>query len=207
MLIQFDHLTLVVNRKDTQKIISEYERLGYCLSLCDDNALNIQPKLQFMNYRDKTHGLYLMKAPNGGGIPIEIIAYDHTTSNKNWINYSPLSNTFVVSIGDICNCKRLFLASGCEEKDNVIYVKGALDSKPFQINFVLDKSTSMNLDNEGFCCPTLYVTPGNKTRMKLEQSGFECTEPSLFVTNGKSMYIFFAIGKSGELIEFITNKL
>ena len=64
-----------------------------------------------------------------------------------------------------------------------------------------------NLDNEGFCCPTFFVKPGNKTKINFENEGFRCTEPEYFETNGKSMYVFFAQGKNGELIEIVTNKL
>ncbi len=207
MLVKFDHLTLVVNRVNAKKAIEEFENLGYKLTLVNDNAVNIPSKMQFLKYKDATHGLYFMDVPDGKGLPVEIIAYEHTTSNKPWVYYKPLENSITTLTNDIVTCKQLFVALGCDIEDGVLLFNGALDPASYTINIKHDSIVANNLDNEGFCCPTIFVKPGNKTKTKIENEGFACTEPELFETNGKSMFVFFAQGKNGEIIEIVTNKL
>ena len=207
MLVKFDHLTLVVNRKDAQRTIEQFQEKGYRLTLSDDDAVNIPSKLNFMQFKDATHGLYFMEAPNGEGLSVEIIAYEHTTQNKSWIEYNLLDNALTVLSREVDSCKEMFLTFGCDQENEEIVFNGALDSAAYIISFKEENSMAKNLDNEGFCCPTIFVKPGNKTKTKLEEAGFICTEPDLFETNGKSMFVFFALGKDGEIIEFVTNKL
>lgn len=207
MLVKFDHLTLVVNRKDAKKEIEELQALGYRLTLVNDHAVNIPSKMQLLKYKDATHGLYFMDAPEGQGLPIEIIAYEHTTTYKSWVDYKPLDITLTTYTNDLDGCKKMFIALGCDIEDGNLLFNGALDPVSYIINVKEKKDIAKNLDNEGFCCPTIFVKPGLKTKIKLENEGFRCTEPEFFETNGKSMYIFFAQGKNGEVIEIITNKL
>lgn len=207
MLVKFDHVTLVVNRKDAQKKIEELKALGYRLTLVNDHVVNIPSKMQFLKFKDATHGLYFMDAPEGKGLPVEIIAYEHTTNEKSWIYYKPLDNTITALSTDVEKCRQLFVALGCDIDEGEIVFNGALDPAVYKIIAKQEQNIVFNLDNEGFCCPTIFVKPGNKTKNKFEEQGFECTEPEYFETNGKSMYVFFVKGKSGELIEIVTNKL
>ena len=207
MLVKFDHLTLVVNRKDAQRTIEEFQRFGYKLTLVNDNAVNIPTKMQFLKYKDATHGLYFMDVPEGQGLPVEIIAYEHTTNEKSWVDYKPLENEITALSTDVEKCRQLFVALGCDIDEGEIIFNGALDPASYKINAKQEQNIVFNLDNEGFCCPTIFVKPGNNTKIKFEEQGFECTEPEYFETNGKSMYVFFVKGKSGELIEIVTNKL
>ena len=207
MLVKFDHLTLVVNRKDAHRKIEELKNLGYCLTLVNDNAVNIPSKMQFLKFKDATHGLYFMDAPEGKGIPIEIIAYEHTTSDKSWVDYNPLENSITTLASNVDKCRQLFLALGCDMEDDEMVFNGALDPAPYMINIKNETGLALNLDNEGFCCPTVFVKPGNKTKTKFENKGFICTEPEYFETNGKSMFVFFVKGENGELIEIVTDKL
>ena len=207
MLVKFDHLTLVVNRKDAQKKIEELQALGYRLTLVNDNAVNIPSKMQFLKYKDATHGLYFMDAPEGIGLPIEIIAYEHTSNDKSWVDYIPLENVITSLSNDEEKCKQLYLTLGCDCENEQVVFNGALDPVPYAINIKKVKNVAHNLDNEGFCCPTIFVKPGNKTKNKFVEQGFTCTEPEFFETNGKSMFVFFVKGMNGELIEIVTNKL
>ena len=207
MLVKFDHLTLVVNRKDAQRKIDELKELGYHLTLVNDNAVNIPSKMQFLKFKAATHGLYFMDAPGGKGLPIEIIAYEHTTNDNSWVDYNPLENSVAILTSDIEKCKLLFLTLGCDLENEEIIFNGALDLAPYKIDIKQESGLVLNLDNEGFCCPTVFVKPGNKTKAKLENKGFICTEPEFFETNGKTMFVFFVKGENGELIEIVTDKL
>lgn len=207
MLVKFDHLTLVVNRKDAQRKIEELKGLGYRLTLVNDNAINIPSKMQFLKLKDATHGLYFMNAPEGKGLPIEIIAYEHTTNDNSWVDYNPLENSVTTLTSDVDKCKQLFLTLGCDLEDDEIVFNGALDPAPYKINIKKESGLALNLDNEGFCCPTVFVKPGSKTKTKFENKGFICTEPEYFETNGKSMFVFFVKCENGELIEIVTDKL
>jgi len=207
MLVKFDHLTLVVNRNDAQRTIEQFQEKGYRLTLTDDNAVNMPSKLNYMQFKDVTHGLYFMEAPNAMGLSVEIIAYEHTTQNKSWIEYNPLENALTVLSKELDACKKMFLTFGCDQGDKEIVFNGALDPASYIISFREDNGMAKNLDNEGFCCPTIFVKPGNKTKTKLEEAGYYCTDPDVFETSGKTMFVFFALGKDGEIVEFVTNKL
>lgn len=207
MLVKFDHLTYVVNRKDVADAIKKLQDFGYRLTISEDNAVNSPSKMQFLNGKDATHGLYFLAAPDDGGLSIELIAYEHTTQMPSMIDYVPGDNRYVINTPDVMGCKALLLAMGCEETDSDIVFSGVMELRPYRIGFQLAENVAHNLDNEGFCCPTIFIRPAHKTRDALIAANFECTDYEEFHVQDKLMFVFFGKNNSGELIEFVSNKL
>lgn len=207
MLVKFDHLTYVVNRSRVTEIIEFFTRAGYSLSLCEDNAINSPTKMQFLKYKDPTHGLYFLKAPEVGGISVEVIAYEHTSQDPTFIEYKPGDNYLTMYAHNINETKSMMIAMGCEDANDKVVFNGALELRPYDILFAQKEGLAHNLDNEGFCCPTIFVRPAHKTKDAIEAAGFICTDYEDFAVQGKFMYVFFAYDKNGNLIEFVSNKM
>ena len=181
---------------------------GYCLLLQENHAKNMAIKMAYMKNHDATHGLHFMAPPTEGGIPIEIVSYDNTTDSASCIEYVPCDLTFTIKTSDIESCKQLLLSLGCEDKGKrTVGVQGALDEFPIIINIEAGQNISTNLDNEGLCCPTIFVRPLNKTKVKLVETGYKCSEIGTFEFQGTHLYVFFVEGKGGEVFEITSNKL
>lgn len=207
MLVKFDHLTYVVNRSQVADAIAKFTKAGYTLSISEDNAINSPTKMQFLKFKDPTHGLYFLTAPEEGGISVELIAYEHTSQDPYFIDYNPGDNHLTMYASDIQEAKKLMLAMGCDDADGKVVFNGALELRPYDILFVGKEGLSHNLDNEGFCCPTIFVRPAHKTKDAIEAAGFTSTGYEEFTVQGKFMYVFFAYDKNGDLIEFVSNKI
>ena len=208
MLVKFDHLTYAANRKSVASIIDRFTKAGYHLTLQEEQAKNMPTKMAYMKSHDVSHGLHFLVPSDKGGIPVEIVSYDNTTSGKGCIEYEPSELSFVMKSVDPISCKQLFLALGCEEgEDNKIIFQGALDEHPIYIEFKESTDLSLNLDNEGICCPTIFVRPLGKHKKKLEEVGFRCSEIETFEVQGSSFYVFFAEGNGGEILEITSNKI
>lgn len=208
MIVKFDHLTFAANRKNVEDIIKQYSKVGYHLTLVEEQATNMPTKLAYMKHKDSTHGLHFMAPPAEGGIPVEIVSYDNTTKGNCYIDYTPKLLSFQLKSSNPDSCKQLLLALGCEDSgNNMIKLQGALDEYPINIDITEAKDLSLNLDNEGICCPTIFVRPLGKHKKKIEEAGFKCSEVETFEVEGASFYVFFAEGKGGEILEITSNKL
>ena len=207
MLVKLDHLTYAANRKSIASIIDKFTKAGYRLTLQEEQAKNMPTKMAYMQYQDATHGLHFLSPSEKGGIPVEIVSYENTTIGKDCIEYEPSELSFVIKSKDPDSCKQLFLALGCEEEDNKIKFHGVLDEYPIEIFFQEARDLSLNLDNEGICCPTIFVRPLGKYKKKIEEAGFKCSEIETFEVQGSFFYVFFAEGKGGEILEITSNKL
>lgn len=208
MLVKFDHLTYAANRKSVAGIIDTFTKAGYTLTLQDEQAKNMPTKMAYMKNQDATHGLHFMAPPAEGGIPVEIVSYENTTPGASCIEYAPRALTFTIKTTDPDSCKQLLLALGCDDKrDNNVGFQGALDEFPIEIKIEKGQGINDNLDNEGICCPTIFVRPLNKTKKKLEEVGFKCSEVETFEVQDTQLYVFFVEGKGGEIFEITSNKL
>lgn len=208
MLVKFDHLTYATNRKSVATIIEEYSKAGYKLTLQEDQASNMPIKMAYLKNHDATHGLYFLAPPVNGGISIEIVSYDNTTVGVSCIEYSPRALSFAIQTTNPDSCKQLLLSLGCEDKGgNTVGFQGVLDDFPIEIRIVERHNICVNLDNEGICCPTIFVRPLNKTKTKLQEIGFKCSETETFKVQGTSLFVFFVEGEGGELFEITSNKL
>lgn len=207
MLVKFDHLTYVVNRSQVAEAIERFTKVGYKLTISEDNAINSPTKMQFLKFKDPTHGLYFLTAPEEGGLSVELIAYEHTSQDPTFIVYNPGDNFLTMVSSDEKESKALMLAMGCDDVDDKVVFNGALESRPYDILFAHKEGLAHNLDNEGFCCPTIFVRPAHKTKDAIEAVGFACTGYEEFTVQGKFMYVFFAYNKNGDLIEFVSNKI
>lgn len=207
MLVKFDHLTFVVNRSRVAETIELFTKKGYTLSISEDNAVNSPTKMQFLKFKDQTHGLYFLTAPEEGGISVELIAYEHTSQDPSFIDYNLGENNLTLFASDTNEAKSLFLAMGCDDAEDKVVFNGALELRPYDIRFAEKAELVHNLDNEGFCCPTIFVRPAHKTKDAIEAAGFTCTGYEEFTVQGKFMYVFFAYDKNGDLIEFVSNKI
>ncbi len=208
MLVKFDHLTFAANRKSVANIIDTFTNAGYTLTLQEEQAKNMPTKMAYMKNHDETHGLHFLAPSDKGGIPVEIVSYYNTTSGKGCIDYEPSELSFIMKSADPISCKQLFIALGCEESEgNKVIFQGALDEHPIFIGFEKATNLSLNLDNEGVCCPTIFVRPLGKHKKKIEDAGFRCSDIETFEVQGSSFYVFFAEGKKGEILEITSNKL
>lgn len=208
MLVKFDHLTYAANRKSVAGIIDTFTKAGYTLTLQEEQAKNMPTKMAYMKNLDATHGLHFMVPPTDGGIPIEIVSYDNSTVGTSCIEYDPRALSFTIKTSDPDSCKELLLVLGCDDKgeDNVGF-QGALDEFPIEIKIEKGQGINANLDNEGICCPTIFVRPLNKTKKKLEEAGFKCSEVETFEVQNTHLYVFFVEGNGGEIFEITSNKL
>ena len=208
MLVKFDHLTYAANRASVQAIVDILQEKGYQLTLQEEQATNMPTKLAYMQHQDATHGLHFLAPPAEGGIPVEIVSYEHTTQGNSCIDYQIGSQELTIKTSDVESCKSMLIALGCEaNEDGSISFNGALDEHTITFRVVESSEISNNLDNEGICCPTIFVRPLGKTKTKLEQAGVNCSEIAIFEVQGALFYVFFAQGKGGELLEITSNKL
>ena len=208
MLVNFDHLTYAANRSSVQEIVDTLQGKGYQLTLQEDQATNMPTKLTYMQHMDATHGLHFLAPPTEGGIPVEIVSYEHTTHGTSCVDYQIGTQKLSIKTSDIESCKKMLIALGCEaNSDGTITFNGALDEHPIIIRVVESFDITNNLDNEGVCCPTVFVRPLGKTRTKLEEAGILCSKIETFEVKGTFLYVFFAQGKGGEIIEITSNKL
>lgn len=208
MLVKFDHLTYAANRASVQSILDALQGKGYQLTLQEEQATNMPTKLAYMQHKDATHGLHFLAPPAVGGIPVEIVSYEHTTKGTSCIDYQIGTQELSIKTSDIESCKTMLTALGCETNaDGTISFNGALDEHSLTIRVVESSDISNNLDNEGICCPTIFVRPLSKTKAKLEQAGVNCSEIATFEVQGALFYVFFAQGKGGEILEITSNKL
>lgn len=208
MLVKFDHLTCATNRKSVASIIDTFTNAGYTLTLREEQAKNMPTKMAYMKNHDATHGLHFMAPPTGDGIPIEIVSYENSTTGVSCIEYAPRELSFVIKTSDPDSCKKLLLALGCEDKgDNIVGFQGALDEFPIEIRIEKGLEINVNLDNEGICCPTIFVRPLTKIKKKLEEVGFKCSEVETFEVQDTHLYVFFVEGYGGEVFEITSNKL
>lgn len=208
MLVKFDHLTYAANRESVANIIEEFSKAGYQLTLQEDQASNMPIKMAYMKNHDATHGLHFLAPPVEGGIPIEIVSYENSTVGVSCIEYSPRALSFAIKTTNPDSCKQLLLSLGCEDKGgDTVGFQGALDDFPIEIKIEEGHNISVNLDNEGICCPTIFVRPLNKTKTKLQEAGFNCSETEPFEVQGAILFVFFVEGKGGEIFEITSNKL
>lgn len=208
MLVKFDHITYAANRSSVQSIVETLQKNGYQLTLQEEQATNMPTKLAYMQHRDATHGLHFLAPPAEGGIPVEIVSYEHTTQGTSCVDYQIGTLELTIKTSDIESCKTILIALGCEANaDDTIVFNGALDEHPVIIRVVEATDIINNLDNEGVCCPTVFVRPLGKTKAKLEQVGVNCSEIETFEVQDTSLYVFFAQGKGGEILEITSNKL
>lgn len=208
MLVKFDHLTYAANRKSVRAIIERLMDNGYRLTLQEDQANNMPIKLAYMQYKDATHGLHFMAPPEGNGIPVEIVSYENTSRCNSCVEYKPGELFLTIKTKDVESCKTMLIAIGCElNGDGNLLFSGALDDHSFIIQIEKANDVVNNLDNEGICCPTVFVRPLMKTKAKLEQAGVACSEIETFKVQDTQLYVFFAQGIGGEIIEITSNKL
>lgn len=209
MLVKFDHLTYAANRKSVASIIDTFTKAGYHLTLHEEQAKNMPTKMTYMKNRDATHGLHFMIPPINGGIPVEIVSYENSTTGDSCIEYAPRALSFVIKTTDPNSCKQLLLALGCDDYGggNNVGFQGALDEFPIEIKIEKVQEINVNLDNEGICCPTIFVRPLIKTKKKLEDAGFKCSEVETFEVQNTQLYVFFVEGNGGEVFEITSNKI
>lgn len=208
MLVKFDHLTYAANRKSVAGIVDTFTNAGYTLTLQEEQAKNMPTKMAYMKNQDATHGLHFMAPPTEGGIPIEIVSYDNSTTGDSCIEYAPRELSFTIKTSDPDSCKQLLLVLGCDDKgENSVGFQGALDEFPIEIKIEKGQGINVNLDNEGICCPTIFVRPLNKTKKKLEEEGFKCSEVETFEVQDTHLYVFFVEGNGGEIFEMTSNKI
>jgi len=208
MLVKFDHLTYAANRTSVQSIVNVLQEKGYQLTLQEEQAANMPTKQVLMHYKDATHGLHFLTPPAGEGIPVEIVSYEHTTQGNSCIDYQIGTQELTIKTSNVDSCKTMLVALGCEAKeDGTLTFNGVLDEHAITIWVEELSNITNNLDNEGLCCPTIFVRPLGKTKTKLEQAGVNCSEIETFEVQGASYYVFFAKGKGGEILEITSNKL
>ena len=208
MLVKFDHLTYAANRKSVQAIIELLTDKGYQLTLQEEQASNMPTKLAYMQFKDTTHGLHFLAPSEGNGIPIEIVSYEHTSQGNSCVEYKPGELSLIIRTKDVESCKTMLIALGCEPNDEGGFLfNGALDDHTFVIKIKKANDIVNNLDNEGICCPTIFVRPLLKTKTKLEQAGILCSDIETFEVQDTHLYVFFAQGRGGEIIEITSNKL
>lgn len=205
MIIRFDHLTYVCNVSDIQQVLNRFEARGYIEKFREETIPNIPPKMSLMYNHNETHSLYFLEKE--GGLPIEVISYRETTNVGKNADYMDETERFTYYTKDVDSLMDFFKCVGMRvDSDGVCNARGVLDKSNTFIDIVEIDATPVNLDNEGYTCPTLFVDSYLKTKASIEGSGFGCTECSTIIINGREMKIFFVTGRNGEVLELISNK-
>lgn len=207
MIVKFDHLSYVVKEGKVKDAIEKFEKAGYALGLSDPTVQNIDAKMKFLKYKQPTHGLYYMAPPaDAKAIPVEIISYKETTCDKESVCYSLGESTFIQRTSSIEQCMKMIEAiGGRKETDCNALLSGVLDEYPVSTKLDEVVFETANLDNEGFCCPTIFVKSASKTRQKAIDSGFACTDTDVFTVQGREMFVFF-VHDSNCIIEIVSTK-
>lgn len=205
MVIRFDHLTYVCNNTELEYTLSKFTSIGYREVFREECIPNIPPKKPLLKHPNEKHSLFFLEKDNS--IPIEVISYELTTHSPQMIEFASEGCSFTYNTRDVEYLKLLFESIGFKRIDEQTYnAKGVLDKNDSIINIKEAVNPSALLDNEGFTCPTIFIDSYVKTKAKVEENGFTCTESYPIVINGRDLKIFFAIGKTNEIIELISNK-
>lgn len=205
MVIRFDHLTYVCNNAHLEDTLSKFAKSGYKEQFREEGIPNISPKKPYLRFSNKTHSLYFLEKENA--IPVEVVSYELTSQEEQVADYKQDGYSFSYYTQDVESLNTLFESVGFKRVDeNTFNAKGVLDKNDSVIIINKSDKPSHNLDNEGFTCPTLFVDSYLKTKSKVEENGFICTEASPIVINGRDLKIFFVVGRHKEVLELISNK-
>jgi len=205
MIIRFDHLTYVCNSVHLEETLSKFANTGYKEQFREEGIPNITPKKPFLRFTNETHSLFFMEKENA--IPIEVISYELTSQEEQVADYKQDGYSFSYYTQDVESLSTLFESVGFKRVDEITYnAKGVLDKNDTVIIINKSDNPSPYLDNEGFTCPTLFVDSYLKTKSKIEENGFICTDASPIVINGRDLKIFFVVGRHKEVLELISNK-
>lgn len=205
MIIRFDHLTYVCNIAHLEDTLSKFAKLGYKEQFREEGVPNIAPKKPYLRFPNEAHSLYFLEKENA--IPVEVISYELTSQEEQVADYKRDGYSFSYYTQDVESLKTLFESVGFKRVDeNTFNAKGVLDKNDTFVIINKSEKSSHNLDNEGFTCPTLFVDSYLKTKSKVEEIGFICTDASPIVINGRDLKIFFVVGRHKEVLELISNK-
>lgn len=205
MLVKFDHITYVVNKSNLALAKQLLANGGYVERFCEENVDNPSCKIAYLSPLNTKHSLYFFDSPSG--IPVEIVSYVYTTQNLQPLDFKLGSFNVLCRTGIIQDSLDFYKVLGAYATENgTLEIKGLLDKKAVCITFKEMHGFATNLDNEGWCCPTLIVDSYMKTKKQLENSGYFCTEADVMSVNGRNLFVFFAVGKNKEIVEIISSK-
>lgn len=204
MLIKFDHLTYVTNKRDYANVHDWLNGHGYQLVFAEKNLVNITPKKPFMRYPTATHDLYYYES--NVGVPIEVVSYNKVFRCTNHFIYDFERKDLKVPVTDpdlVMKCLKILGAKLID--DERVSLSGLLDRKQIVATIVPKQETDIYLDSEGFRCPTLIVDSYEKIRNDICLSGGECSSVADLKVNGRNLRIFFVI-MGGAIFELISSK-
>lgn len=205
MIIKFDHLTFVTSQPNLQDTLDNFVKQGYNIKFKEERLANIEIKKKYLFFNQEFHDLYFLEASDS--IAIEVISYSQTTTDNAPLQFNLRDKIIIHNAINQQALLDLYLTLGMKrvDADNII-MNGMLDRDPIIGNFTNVDTVSFNLDNEGFCCPTLIVDSYPKTKQLVEGKGYFCSEVNELIVNNKQLKIFFVEGKFGEVIEIISIK-
>lgn len=205
MIIRFDHITYVCNNAHLEETLSKFTYIGYKEQFRELGIPNITSKKPFLRFPNEIHSLFFLEKE--GAIPVEVISYEFTSQEERVSDYKPGGFKLFYYTLDVEPLNSLFEAVGFKRVDeNTFNAKGVLDKNDIIIFINKGEKPSPNLDNEGFTCPTVFVDSYLKTKSKVEDNGFICTDASPIVINGRDLKVFFVVGRHNEVLELISNK-
>lgn len=204
MIVKFDHITYTcatAYEDDVKNMLPQYK-----VKFKEKNLFNIEIKNELMNKKQKYHNITMLYKDKG--LPIELTTYDSCEVDSNVFN---LSDT-VISINTANKEKTEILLSdlGFNKETNNSdrwVLHPILDNVDILVEVKENNSEVISyLDANGFTSIAFIVINSSKYRQRLLKLGYQVSEINQLIVNNKELSIFFLIGYSGEIIEFISIK-
>lgn len=151
MIIRFDHITYVANRREKKNF--KYEENEFLF--VEKNLKNANNKKPLMKYDQETHDLYFY---NKELMPIEYIFYDETYRKNTNIKIDGCDIYACYSNKDLAInfLEKTFKKVETNSNNEIVCcVSGLLDKTKYYLHLLPEKDLEAYLDQEGFGVPTL----------------------------------------------------
>lgn len=205
MIIKFDHITYVLDRKDKGEL-KRWKKNGWAIRFAEEQLKNLSTKKTLMYHKTDTHDLYFMEKPYH--MNTELIFYDRVNEEngifiQNQIIYATCTDLKIVEeavrkVG-IRNIEKV------SDQEIICNLKGIFDKKDYFVVFRREEILGeVVLDNMGYGCVTLLVDSINKLIGKFSEDEIFYSKNETLTVDSRVLNVAFLKIKGCNLIfEFI----
>ena len=213
MIVKIDHVAYATDA--WHESLAEWKEKGFEPLFEQRDLPNPAIKTPFLDDpAQQMHSLALLSA--GGGVDIEITAYDKVFSKQSYL--TPIFEGdgrfiagFRVSATDLEASVLFWSLFGFVKTGSGNDCVEMFFSSPFSRNglpfrLVVERAATFpasKLDTVGFCCIAFIETNLPRLLTRVEEAGFDATETESLTVNGKPLSIAFCRGNNGEIVEII----
>lgn len=204
MLLKLDHITYSISKSEYQIVCKKLVDNGYSVTFDEKKVPNPKNKKNFMKeYQEYVDMIYFEKK---GFIAIEVVIYDKIHTEMDILEGVFQKKTCDFLVNDIDSMTEILLSLGGKiSSDDTIKIKNLFDKSIYKIKLCKSiKKRKWCCDYKGVGCLTLLVSSCEKTRNKLLENNFICTEINEIKISQKRLNIFFVSNKVGDFVEVIS---